>query len=144
MNRPDLIGAWDGLIACMQHIRDSGNEWPSVRVEIGPEGFALPVRFKLSADGNTVFVDEVGNGRRALCLLKLGRAPYWQAGIKELGAPYKDAVWQLLLGLGRKPREELARRGRELGWCCLCGRPLSDPESVAAGMGPVCRQRLGG
>lgn len=30
------------------------------------------------------------------------------------------------------------------GWCCVCGRELDVPESVARGIGPVCRAKLGG
>jgi len=33
--------------------------------------------------------------------------------------------------------------GRTIGRCRVCGRTLTDPESVALGIGPVCRQREG-
>ena len=33
--------------------------------------------------------------------------------------------------------------GRRTGRCMICGRKLTHPESVAAGIGPTCRQRLG-
>ena len=36
--------------------------------------------------------------------------------------------------------EALARYGRETGTCGVCHRTLTDPESVALGIGPVCRQ----
>ena len=37
----------------------------------------------------------------------------------------------------------LARFGQELGICGNCGRSLTDEESRALGIGPVCRQNLG-
>ena len=37
----------------------------------------------------------------------------------------------------------LARFGQELGICGNCGRDLTDEESRALGIGPVCRQNLG-
>lgn len=30
------------------------------------------------------------------------------------------------------------------GTCALCGRPLTTPESVALGIGPICIERVGG
>ena len=31
--------------------------------------------------------------------------------------------------------------GKDSGICCCCGRELTDPQSVSAGIGPVCAQR---
>ena len=39
--------------------------------------------------------------------------------------------------------DALARFGQELGICGNCGRDLTDEESRALGIGPVCRQNLG-
>jgi len=35
-------------------------------------------------------------------------------------------------------RERAAEFGQQTGVCCMCGRDLTDPESVAAGIGPIC------
>jgi hypothetical protein len=37
--------------------------------------------------------------------------------------------------------DALARYGRELGTCGMCGLPLTDPTSRALGIGPVCRTK---
>lgn len=34
---------------------------------------------------------------------------------------------------------DMLRLGSQIGRCARCRRPLSDPVSVAAGMGPICR-----
>lgn len=39
--------------------------------------------------------------------------------------------------------ESMARYGHELGVCGACGRTLTDEESIARGIGPVCAGRLG-
>jgi Family of unknown function (DUF6011) len=39
--------------------------------------------------------------------------------------------------------ESSTRYGRELGVCGVCGRTLTNEDSRAAGIGPVCRSRLG-
>lgn len=35
------------------------------------------------------------------------------------------------------------RDGRATGRCCCCGRTLTDPNSIAAGIGPICADRFG-
>lgn len=38
--------------------------------------------------------------------------------------------------------EEAAAYGRRTGVCCACGRELTDPVSIEAGIGPICSTRL--
>lgn len=38
----------------------------------------------------------------------------------------------------RMTKEQAAAYGRETGICMICNRTLSDPKSVAAGIGPIC------
>lgn len=42
---------------------------------------------------------------------------------------------------GAKPMsmEQAASQGKMMGFCIRCGATLTDPESVAAGIGPVCK-----
>lgn len=42
---------------------------------------------------------------------------------------------------GAKPMsmEQAAAQGKMMGFCIRCGATLTDPESVAAGIGPVCK-----
>lgn len=41
------------------------------------------------------------------------------------------------------PFEASVRYGRELRYCGVCGRKLTKKESREAGIGPVCRERMG-
>lgn len=62
-----------------------------------------------------------------------GRAPRWDIAygfvrtlkVEELISP-----------------EVAAQMGRAFGYCVICGRFLSDPESIAKGIGPVCYERV--
>ena len=36
---------------------------------------------------------------------------------------------------------QLTLDGRRIGKCRICGRLLTDPESVSLGIGPVCRRK---
>lgn len=55
---------------------------------------------------------------------------------------------EAMVGVVRKiiadgPKEAMIRYGREIGECGNCGRTLTDAESRAAGIGPVCAKRRG-
>ena len=41
------------------------------------------------------------------------------------------------------PRAAAIAYGLQFGVCCICSRTLTDPASVAIGIGPVCAKRMG-
>jgi hypothetical protein len=47
-----------------------------------------------------------------------------------------------LKAIEANPLEEVKRMGRETGQCCMCGLKLTDPVSVANGIGPICAGKL--
>jgi hypothetical protein len=55
------------------------------------------------------------------------------------GWPKRIAV---LKAIAADPLDALQRYGRELGKCGVCGRTLTNDESRALGIGPVCRTKL--
>lgn len=42
----------------------------------------------------------------------------------------------------RMTLEQAAEYGQIHGWCCVCGKHLTNPKSVAAGIGPVCAKNV--
>lgn len=40
------------------------------------------------------------------------------------------------------PRDEAAAFGQLYGCCCVCGRTLTDEDSIAAGIGPICAAKF--
>ena len=65
-----------------------------------------------------------------------------------IGKPREDAIRNRdirnsVLPAISEDSEALARYGQELGICGNCGLPLTDEESRAIGIGPVCRKNLG-
>lgn len=53
----------------------------------------------------------------------------------------RDEVLRVLLEIAVDPDAAGRRYGREIGRCCRCNRTLTDDESRAAGIGPVCAGR---
>jgi hypothetical protein len=56
---------------------------------------------------------------------------------------YESGAIRLVRESGvRMTLEQAAAYGRRTGRCCVCGRELTDTESIAAGIGPVCKAKF--
>lgn len=68
---------------------------------------------------------------------------------KVIGAEFRpgpliqDYVVPALRKIAENPREAAVEHGRRTGRCACCGRTLTDPNSVAAGIGPQCAKKWG-
>lgn len=62
-----------------------------------------------------------------------GRRAHWSYASGAIARI--DESWALTV-------EQAARFGRTTGLCAVCLKPLSNPASIAAGIGPVCRRTL--
>ncbi len=68
---------------------------------------------------------------------------------KVMGGVFKPvygvdaSVGELLLSVAAEPEEKLREIGKQTNRCCCCGRTLTDPASVAAGIGPICAENWG-
>ena len=50
---------------------------------------------------------------------------------------------EALSRIARDPSTAAVEYGRETGRCSCCGRELTNPESIALGIGPICKDRWG-
>lgn len=60
---------------------------------------------------------------------------------------HEDSAWpalktQILL-FGANPQMWMENYGKATGYCCVCGRELTNEESVQYGIGPICREKFG-
>jgi hypothetical protein len=55
----------------------------------------------------------------------------------------KPDTLKLLCEIADNPKEAAVKYGRSTGNCCICGRELTDPVSVANGIGPYCAEGFG-
>lgn len=91
-------------------------------------------------DGTTDFyrVDRPEKGRWAgYVFVKLQLSDDYQ----NCSIPTAKAILAKIEEAG--PREAAIRYGHELGKCSICNRTLTNPESIEAGIGPVCAQNRG-
>jgi len=61
----------------------------------------------------------------------------------RLDSRLADDVKAVLLEAAGDPLTAAIRYGKETGACSCCGRDLTNPDSIAAGIGPVCREKYG-
>jgi uncharacterized CHY-type Zn-finger protein len=54
----------------------------------------------------------------------------------------RGAVYQLSTE-HKLSKEQAAEFGKLYGVCCICGRRLTNEESIAAGIGPICSGKMG-
>lgn len=70
--------------------------------------------------------------------------PNWdRLGSQKPGSTYRGQWADLLSKVVADPETAMRRYGTELGHCGKCGLELTDGESRAYGIGPVCRKALG-
>ena len=60
----------------------------------------------------------------------------------ESGYEYAPGAMRLMASATRLTLEQAAEAGVQTGRCVVCARLLTDPESVAAGIGPICAGRF--
>lgn len=99
-------------------------------------------RYALTAtDGQTYFykVDRPREGKFAgWTFVKWVRPSGYESAVS------KDESAKVLAKIAENPMDALVAYGRLTGVCGVCGRKLTDPESVRAGIGPVCAEKVHG
>lgn len=91
-------------------------------------------------DGTTMFykVDRPKEGKFAgWTFVKWVRDNGYESALK------KPQAEKVLARIAENPMDALVAYGRKTGVCGVCRRRLSDPESVAAGIGPICASKVG-
>jgi Family of unknown function (DUF6011) len=86
-------------------------------------------------DGNYYVVVKTKDGQRTYAkqLIPTATGMTWE---------YKKGAVAALGALTPLTVEEAAKWGHLHGRCIICCRPLTDPTSVKAGIGPICAKRL--
>jgi hypothetical protein len=106
-------------------------------------------RYAVEVDGVYKFlkvdnIQEEGNYWNGWVFVKIQASDEWH----KLGAQrphsgaYSGKSPEYLRLVLADPKAASIAYGRELGVCGVCGRTLTDPESIAKGIGPICEGRF--
>jgi hypothetical protein len=123
------------------------NRLKAIEIPSGRPAAAKPIsvdvesgRYALRADGIVKFykVDKVTEGKWA------GRT-FIKAQASDEMYPIRSSVERnrLLSEIAKDPKAAMILYGTELGACGHCGRTLTDEDSRARGIGPICAAKLG-
>jgi hypothetical protein len=67
-----------------------------------------------------------------------------RCGSQRPGQKYQGKHEDLIREIQKDPLAATVLFGRLIGRCGICGRTLTDPESIEAGIGPICAQTVFG
>jgi hypothetical protein len=124
----DVSHIWQAFEAA----RGNGVARPRIHVD----GYTFKMAPETGANAGAIYVTEDTSGfNEYLGKIMEGRFIAARACVPE----QRDAI----LAAAANPLEAVLAFGRKYGKCSICARPLTDPESVRMGIGPICRQRFG-
>ena len=148
-NDPRLLG-FNPIVDLMTRIKASGNDWPKVRLAFDGE----PLQLKLSGHkarvpGAVALTNGLSYHDKVNQLFYGDISPSGTfspaAAARRQPKEKKRALWSLMTRLKNGEAEQVfAEFGKKFGTCCLCGRELTNEESVELGIGPICRERAFG
>jgi hypothetical protein len=132
-------------------------EWSQPRerkAPAAPAGLELPKLFAIMQKHAHFYAGQLKLSRRnqdtlcwvmwqGLCVGKIENGTAVLFG-KRLSDGDRATVEKMLTDFDREPLETAKRYGKLSGVCCSCGRDLTDPVSIAAGIGPICARKFGG
>jgi hypothetical protein len=103
--------------------------------------------YAVEHDETTAFyvIDNVTNGKwKDWVFVKiLASDQELRVGSQRPGQMYQGKHENLLRKIAENPYEASVLFGHKIGRCGICGKTLTDPESIEAGIGPVCAKKVG-
>jgi len=146
----DVLRQWGGLTPgqlaavhkCMAYRAQPPSEAAGLDLSKVPSGlYAVP-------GGDTRLKVKVshGSGKWQGWIFVADASEYGQArryGAQRPQGSYQGSIVTQLTQIAADPKAASAAYGRLTSTCGICGRPLENEESVAAGIGPVCAGRMG-
>ncbi|MFN3756747.1 MAG: DUF6011 domain-containing protein [Flavobacterium sp.] len=106
------------------------NEMEKIQVSF----FAEKHHEKRIRNNNVLFVKNITNGKEVMKVSRNGHV------LSNLNAKNIFPVFQAFTRFCQNTKQTIIHYGLETGECSICGRPLTDSESIRLGIGPICRQ----
>jgi len=120
----------DAVTAAFESAKAKGLKRPTIRLP----GVTLSLAGETSRNPGAIYAKAEGLGTY---LGKIVGGKFFAA--RECTAAAQEAVRAALVD----PLAQAVAYGRQTGSCSCCGRELTDPVSIAAGIGPICANKFG-
>jgi Family of unknown function (DUF6011) len=138
------LKGFTAIPALMDRIHASGNDFPKVRLAMGDAPLVLTRAGARSRTPGAVMITDGGRYGESAYFGKITPQGEFQpaAAARALPAEHKVELWAILTRMRDGDAEAVfAEYGKRFGTCCMCGRELTNAESVELGIGPICRAR---
>jgi hypothetical protein len=112
--------------------KSQGIKWPKLTLD----GFTISMAGAASKNPGAIYVKQ--GARDGTYLGKVLNAGF------QRSRDCDDATEAAVLAAMADPLASAVAYGKKFGRCAVCHRELSDPESIARGIGPICQDRLFG
>ena len=132
------------IVELMHRIKSTGNSYPKVRLAFHNNPIVFSGCGEKSRTPGDINMTDGGRYNESRWYGRITRDGKLRAGevMRRLHQEEKESLWDLLCELRDGNAEKvLAGYGHEFGECCMCGRELTNAESIEKGMGPICRAR---
>lgn len=136
---PAPVAPFANVVAFLQRLSESGLKRPKVRI-VTEAGDPIAISVAGANSRNPGHLN-VTDGKPFGSNVYFGRIDL--AGKPNPPLSQRAAIIAALTTLNADPEGALVQFGRITGACGICGRELTDPVSVARGIGPICAGKGG-
>lgn len=120
----------EAIEAAFQTAKGAGIKFPRLRLE----GFVFTPASEKSANAGAVYVKSKEDG---VYLGKVMGGKLFTS--RECAAETKDRI----VAVASDPKQAAIAYGKQFGSCAVCGRELTDGDSISRGIGPICAEKYG-
>lgn len=142
----DLTG-FGQVVSLMHRIKASGNEWPNVRLAFHDHPLHFSVAGSKARFPGAINLTDGGSYGQNKWYGRITADGVFSPAeaARNLESEDKRELWALLQRLRDGDAEQVfAEYGKRFGVCCVCGRELTNEQSVADGIGPICKKKAFG
>jgi hypothetical protein len=112
--------------------RSNGVKRPKLRLYSGAKGFVFSRAPDGGQNAGAIYVKDLGEDEG----LYMGKITDGKFQKSRLCTPENEAE---IIKICQDPAQAAIAYGKQFGSCSICARELSNPESIALGIGPICR-----
>lgn len=124
---------FEGLFAAFEAAKSKGAKRLTLRFD--------GVNVKPNRDNTVLWVTSQSETEMG----EYGMKPKYLGKVTPAGCDSRlsDTVKEIIMGAASDPLSAAIKYGKVSGSCSCCGRELTDPKSIEAGIGPICATKFG-
>lgn len=135
------VGAFGKVLALFTKAKEH-LKYPKITLKCMDVPIVISVAGKGSKNPGTINIMGTGTYPHRKWYGRVTVEGVWKPA-QDVSPELLEALQELLMEFGEQPGEVAKKYGQMTGNCCFCNKGLSDPNSVAAGYGPVCAEHYG-